>query len=535
MMKANNPPVVIQSKPIQFDNPPLLQGDSCVAVIFGATGDLTSRKLIPSLFNMACIGCTSNQFMVLGVGRNELSQETFREQIRKSLKESNDVRFSDDDWQRFAPRLHYMAGDVDDRSTYDKLRAKLEQLDAQADTGSNHLFYFATPPSLAPKIVDGLDAAGLTDEEKGWTRVVIEKPFGHDLASAQALNEKLAHVFNEDQIYRIDHYLGKNTVQNILVFRFGNSLFEPVWNRNYVDYVEITAAESIGVGSRAGYYEQAGALRDMVASHLLQLLALTAMEPPVAFDAHSVREEKEQVWRSMQPLTFDEIAKRTVRGQYGPGAIDGEAVPGYRDEHGVSGDSVTETFVALEFRIENWRWAGVPFYVRTGKRLGQPLTEIAVHLKRTPHALFARTPKEQINPNVISLRINPDEGVTITFGAKRPGSEMHTANVQMDFCYETAFNFPPPSPYETLLLDVMRGDATLFPRADGVEAQWKVITPIVQAWAEQRAPSFPNYPAGSSGPAMADELLARNGHRWRTFNETLNRCNEQSDSGRRKS
>ena len=524
-MKAKKPQVVIQSKPIQFDNPPLLQGDSCVAVIFGATGDLTSRKLIPTFFHMACIGCTSNQFMVLGVARHELSQEAFREQIRKSLTESNDGRrFSDDDWQRFAPRLHYMAADLDDRSTYNKLRARLEELEAHGDTGNNRLFYFATPPSLAPKIVDGLHVAGLTDEEKGWARVVIEKPFGHDLASAHALNEKLAHVFNEDQIYRIDHYLGKNTVQNILVFRFGNSLFEPVWNRNYVDYVEITAAESIGVGSRAGYYEQAGALRDMVVSHLLQLVALTAMEPPVAFDANSVREEKVQLWRSIPPMTFDEVAKRTVRGQYGSGAIDGEPVPGYRDEHGVSVGSVRETFVALEFRIENWRWADVPFYVRTGKRLAQPLTEIAVHLKRTPQGLFARTPNEQINPNVISLRIQPDEGITITFGAKCPGSEMRTANVQMDFCYETAFGFPTPSAYETLLLDVMRGDPTLFPRADGVEAQWKVITPIVQAWVEQGAPSFPNYPAGSAGPPMADELLARNGHSWCALNETLNRC-----------
>ncbi len=528
-MKANELPVVVEAKPVEFDSPPLPQGDSCVAVIFGATGDLTRRKLVPALFHLACIGCTSNQFMVLGVARNELSQEVFREQIRKGLTESKDGKLSDADWQRLAPRLHYLSGELDDPGTYNKLRARLAELEADGDTGSNRLFYFATPPSLAPKIVDGLDAAGLADEEKGWTRVVIEKPFGHDLASAHALNEKLAQVFDEDQIYRIDHYLGINTVQNILVFRFGNSLFEPVWNRNYVDYVEITAAESIGVGSRAGYYEQAGALRDMVANHLLQLVALTAMEPPVAFDANSVREEKVQVWRSLQRMTFDEIAKRTVRGQYGSGAIDGELVPGYRDEHGVSGGSLTETFVALEFQIENWRWAGVPFYVRTGKRLAQPLTEIAVHLKRTPQALFARTPNEQINPNVISLRIKPDEEITLAFGAKYPGSEMRTANVHMEFCYRTAFNSPPPSAYETLLLDIMRGDATLFTRADGVEAQWKVINPIKDAWAEQRPKDLPNYAAGSAGPAMADQLLARNGHRWSDLTEGFDRCEKQNE------
>ncbi|HEX7294812.1 MAG TPA: glucose-6-phosphate dehydrogenase, partial [Pyrinomonadaceae bacterium] len=292
----------------------------------------------------------------------------------------------------------------------------------------------------------------------------------------------------------------------------------------FIDYVEITAAETLGIGMRAGYYENAGALRDMVANHLLQLLALTAMEPPVAFDAHSVREEKVQVWRSIPPMTPSEVAARTVRGQYGPGTINGERVPGYREEKGVAQNSMTETYAAVEFHIENWRWAGVPFYVRTGKRMTHPLTEIAIHLKRTPQALFSRTPDEQIEPNVITLRIQPDEAITVTFGAKRPGLEMHTATVHMDFCYQTAFGVRSPAAYETLLLDVMRGDATLFTRSDGVEAQWKLITPILEAWANQTPPDFPNYEAGTDGPPAADEMLARNGHRWRPTAQSFPSC-----------
>ena len=313
-------------------------------------------------------------------------------------------------------------------------------------------------------------------------------------------------------------------MQNILVFRFGNSLFEPVWHRNYIDYVEITAAETLGVGGRAGYYEEAGALRDMVANHLLQLLTLTAMAAPVAFDADSVREEKVKVLRAIRPMTPEEVAERTVRGQYGAGVIDGKEVPAYRGEDGVAPDSMIETFVALEFRIENWRWAGVPFYVRTGKRLARPLTEVAIHFKRTPQALFARTPDDQIEPNVIALRIQPNEGITVTFGAKRPGTEMHTGTVHMDFCYHSAFGVHAPPAYETLLLDAMRGDATLFTRRDEVEAEWKLITPIEEAWATQPAPDFPNYPAGSNGPAAADELLARNGHAWRSIKEAFSGC-----------
>src|SRR6185312_4238164 len=416
---------------------------------------------------------------------------------------------------------------------FQKLSARLDELAANSGSSHNHLFYCATPPSLAPAIVAGLGAAGLAKQEKGWSRIIVEKPFGSDYDSALALNAEIAKVFEEDQVYRIDHYLGKDTVQNVLVFRFGNTMFEPIWNRNYVDYVEITASETLGVGTRAGYYEGAGALRDMVANHLLQLLTLTAMEPPVAFDANSVREEKVQVLRSIRGMSPDQVKERTVRGQYGGGTIEGKPVPGYRQEEGVREGSTTETYTAVQFYVSNWRWADVPFYLRAGKRLAKPLPEIAVHLKRTPQALFARTPKDQIEPNVIALRIQPDEGISVTFGAKRPGVEMHTGTVEMDFCYREGFGVRSPAAYETLLLDVMQGDATLFTRRDEVEAQWRLITPILAAWREQPPPDMPNYEAGSEGPAAADELLARHGHRWKRLQPVSHPCStDHADAAR---
>ena len=507
----------IELKPLEdVTRPPLPQAESCVLVIFGATGDLTRRKLMPALYNLACVGCMSSHFEVLGTGRTHLTDQQFRERMREGVAKSGDTRnFSDEQWEQFAQRLHFIVGDPTQPEFYPVLRERLEQMSA-ARSSPNRLFYVSTPASLAQPIVEGLGAAGLSHGEHGWTRIVLEKPFGHDLNSARELNQVVRKVFEEKDVYRIDHYLGKETVQNMMVFRFGNSLFEPVWNRNYVDSVEITAAETLGVENRASFYEETGALRDFVANHLLQLLTIAAMEPPAAFDAESVRGQKVQVLRAMRPMTVEEVAHRTVRGQYGPGTIHGKQVPGYRQEPGVTPNSTTETYVAVHFTIDNWRWAGVPFYVRTGKRLAASETEIRVHFKRTPQALFARTPDDAIEPNIVTIRIQPNEGIAINFGAKRPGSHMQTMTVQAEFSYKNAFGDPTPPAYETLLLDAMRGDATLFTRADEVEAEWRIITPIEEAWAALPPAKFPNYAAGSEGPAEADALVAQgDGRKWR--------------------
>jgi glucose-6-phosphate 1-dehydrogenase len=491
------------------------EADTCVVVIFGATGDLTKRKLAPALYRLTGADGPGVKFRVVGVAMEPLSSEQFRAQLYEGVRASTGADALDErEWISFAERVFYVSGDLGSQRVYDDLAARLADL-GSAGASPNYLFYCSTPPSLAGAIVDGLGAAGLASEEKGWSRVILEKPFGYDQDSARALNDRIAAVFREPQTYRIDHYLGKETVQNLLVFRFGNTMFEPVWNRNYVDYVEITAAETLGVGGRAGYYEGAGALRDMVANHLLQLLTLTAMEPPVAFDADSVREQKVQVLRSIRPMSHDEVERKTVRAQYVSGVVDGALAVGYKDEQGVAETSSTETYAAVEFAVQNWRWAGVPFYVRTGKRLARQLTEINMHFKRTPHALFAGVAEDAIYPNVVSLRIQPDEAVRMTFGAKRPGTVMRTAMVQMDFAYETGFGVQSPTAYETLLLDAIEGDATLFTRRDEVDNEWRLITPILDAWGDLSLPRRETYVAGSHGPALADELLARNGHAWR--------------------
>jgi len=503
---------IIQANPLEkLSQEPLPTGDSCVLVIFGASGDLTKRKLIPGLYNLSCEGCMNPAFEVLGIGRTPMSPEEFRKKTGEAAAKSKDTRdYSESGWTDFETRLHYMEGDINNPNFYSQLRNRLEEME-KSGSSPNHLFYVSTPASVAAPIIEGLGAVGLNRREQGWTRIVLEKPFGRDLESANVLNDVVHGVFDERAIYRIDHYLGKETVQNILVFRFSNSLFEPVWNRNYIDYVEITAAETVGVENRAAFYEETGALRDMVANHLLQLLALTAMEPPLAFDADSVREQKVQVFRSIRPMSVEDVARYTLRGQYGSSVLDGKQVPGYRQEPGVNPKSTTETYAAVRFHIENWRWAGVPFYIRTGKRLARNLTEIRVHLKATPQALFAST-SSAIDPNVITISIQPDEGISIAFGAKRPGTQMRTVTVQANFSYQASFGSKGPVAYETLLLDSMRGDATLFTRRDEVEAEWRIITPIEEAWSHLPPPDFPDYAAGSEGPSSWHELLEIRGN-----------------------
>ncbi len=488
----------------------------CTVVIFGATGDLTHRKLVPALYNLQRERLLPPGFSIIGFARRDWSDEFFRESLVKDARQFSRSGVQDALWESFAEGIAFNQASFDDPAGYEALAARLAELDEQRGTGGNRLFYLATPPESYPTIVKQLGAAGLNHSPNGgWTRIIIEKPFGRDLASARALNTEVHQVFDEGQVYRIDHYLGKETVQNILVFRFANGIFEPVWNRGYVDHVQITVAETVGVEGRGGYYERAGALRDMVQNHLMQLLTLTAMEPPVGYRADAVRDEKVKVLRAIRPIGPEQVGEQTVRGQYGPGTVGGRSVPGYREEPGVAPNSRTETYVALRFFIDNWRWAGVPFLLRTGKRLAKRASEIAIQFRAAPLMLFDAGPHNDIDPNVLAMKIQPDEGISLRFDSKVPGQVSQIRPVTMDFRYNASFGVESPEAYERLLLDAMLGDSTLFTRSDEVEASWSLITPLHQGWDAAPAPEFPNYEAGSWGPKAADALLGREWRAWR--------------------
>jgi len=487
----------------------------CAMVIFGAAGDLTRRKLIPALYNVAKGNLLSREFAVIGVARADFTDETFRERLRADLARYATGEVDPEIWNWIERHLYYVRGTFEDVGTYERLRRCLQDVERDHGTRGNALFYLATAPGAFSEIVCRLGEAGLATEQEGrFRRVIVEKPFGRDLASAQQLNRDLGAVLSERQIYRIDHYLGKETVQNILVFRFGNGIFEPIWNRQYVDHVQITAAETVGVEGRGGYYESSGALRDMVPNHLFQLITLTAMEPPVSFAADAVRDEQAKILQAVQPIEPEDVLRRAVRGQYGAGGVD-EQHPAYRSEPGVAPASSTETYVAMQLQIENWRWAGVPFYLRTGKRLAKRTTEIAIQFKRAPLILFRDTPVDQLMPNRLIIQIQPEEGISLSFGAKKPGPIVQLGSVNMHFDYADYFGATPATGYERLLYDCMCGDATLFQRADMVEAGWKVVSPIQDVWAALPPRAFPNYAAGSWGPREADELLEREGRQWR--------------------
>jgi glucose-6-phosphate 1-dehydrogenase len=490
-------------------------GDPCIMVIFGATGDLTKRKLIPALYNLATQNLLVNEFAIIGVGIDDRNNDTFRDEINKEIKEFATTEIKADLWSWFLQRFHYVQGDFKDPGTYQKLKTTIDQVCVEHHVPANFLYYLATAPQFFGEIVRQLGAANLVQVGPSWKRVIIEKPFGHDLESARALNTEIKEVLTENQIYRIDHYLGKETVQNILVFRFGNGIFEPVWNRRYVDHIEITAAETVGVEQRGGYYEKSGALRDMVPNHLFQLLTLTTMEPPISFKADAVRDEQAKILHAVQIPTPEEVLSESVRGQYNEGTIDGHRVPGYRSEPNVDPHSTTETFVALKLLIDNWRWADIPFYLRTGKRLPKRDTEITIQFRQAPFRLFRNTPIEHLKTNRLVIHIQPDEGISLQFGAKVPGPIMDLGSVEMDFNYVDYFGSTPSTGYERLIYDCMIGDQTLFQRADMVEAGWEIIQPVLDVWKALPPRSFPNYAAGAWGPKEADELLEKDGRYWK--------------------
>jgi glucose-6-phosphate 1-dehydrogenase len=486
-----------------------------ILVIFGASGDLTKRKLLPALFHLRQVELLPRQFAIVGVARRPLGSE-FADDMRAGILEFGDVDASDPKLDDFVSHISYYALQFDDSSGYAGLQAELDRIAKEKGIGANRLFYLATAPEYFAPIIENLGLQGMAQPDSGKVEVVIEKPFGHDLISARELNQQVNAVFHESQVFRIDHYLGKETVQNILVFRFANGIFEPVWNRNYIDHVQITVAETLGVEGRGPFYEKAGALRDVVQNHVMELLSFVTMEPPSSFDAEAVRREKVKVWRAIPPIPI----LNAVRGQYGPGLVGGEHVVGYRDEERVNPESGTETYAAVRLGIENWRWAGVPFYLRAGKRMKKRATEISIQFKQPPLLIFNRMatsgPCPEIQPNLITIRIQPDEGIALRFGAKVPNTpNMDVCPVNMDFDYAAAFGKSTANGYERLLLDAMLGDQTLFSHRDGVETTWALYTPILEAWAAKKPEVFPNYFAGTWGPECSDRLLERGGHVWR--------------------
>jgi glucose-6-phosphate 1-dehydrogenase len=497
----------------------------CTMVIFGASGDLTKRLLMPALYNLARARRLSDGFAVIGIDRSAWSEEDFRAHLAEGVRsfvsdtgESGGVAeaFDPDSWDFLASRMTHLDGDATDPEIYTRLAKELKEVEREYGTRGNVIFYLAVASSLFGTIVERLAEAGLTKERDGqWRRIIIEKPFGTDLASARALDARILKILSEGQIYRMDHFLGKETVQNIMVLRFANGIFEPLWNRDHIDHVQITVAETVGVERRAAFYEATGAMRDMVPNHVFQLLSLTAMEPPNSFAADAVRTEKDKVLEAVMALTSEDARRHAVRGQYTAGIVRGQPVKAYRDEEGVAKDSMAETYIAMQLAIDNWRWAGVPFYLRTGKSMTRRTTEIAIQFKRVPFALFRNTPVDALTPNVLAMQIQPDEGTSLQFGAKKPGPEISLGSVRMDLKYRDYFHTEPSTGYETLVYDCMIGDATLFQRADSVEAGWAVVQPILDLWKSDDSVPLEFYPAGTAGPEAAEELLARSGRKWR--------------------
>ncbi len=497
-----------------------------ILVIFGASGDLTYRKLVPAVYDLFDQNLLPENFAILGLGRTELENDAFRSKMKEGIEQFAMNKVKDEKHlQTYLEKLHYFSFDTKSPDEYTLLKGQLRELDEQYNTNSNFIFYMATPPSMYEIIPEQLAAQGLSDEKTGFKRLIVEKPFGYDLATAKKLNKELLQYFKEEQIYRIDHYLGKETVQNLLVTRFSNGIFEPLWNRNYIHHVEITGAENIGVGNRGGYYEGSGAMRDMIQNHLLLLAGLVAMEPPALIDSTNIRNEIAKVFHSLRPIDEKDVAKYTIRGQYTASKIKGEDVKGYREEQGVDPNSRTETFVAMKLFIDNWRWADVPFYIRSGKMLPTRVTEIVIHFKATPHHLFADNESICKNYNQLVIRIQPDEGVLLKFGMKVPGAGFNVQNVNMDFHYSELSDTYLPSAYERLLLDCMMGDGTLYHRGDAVEAAWKFVDPILNAWKNDNSIPVHGYPAGSWGPDVSDDLIEEDDIAWRYP------CKNLSDDG----